>query len=139
MSEEKDIAQQIVLTCDTIFYRALRTRWVKKNAHNLVTSLLFDAFTLRYDSETGKIEEGVSLSSNLEKCSKLFKGGNDVASLTLRQIEDVSKAAGLDLYVHWNKLHHAEIRGLPCPKDKETEMQKVAGLLAKQCKLHLFN
>jgi hypothetical protein len=138
MSEEKDIAQQIVsFPCDTIFYRALKPSWVKDDEDNSVFPIAFYAFMRRYYPETGEIEEGVSLCFNLEKGSKVYKTGKYVASLTFGQIQDISKAAGLDLSVDNSNPYHTEIRGLPCPKSKKTESQRVGGLLAKQCKLHL--
>jgi cytochrome P450 len=136
MSKEENIAQQIVpLSCDIIVYRALKNQWVNEDT----SSILFDAFMLRHPPKADKVEDGVSLVFTAEKCLKILKRSKYAASLTLRQIQDVSKAEGLDLFVIQNKPSHAEIRGLPCPILEPDKLQRVAGLLARQCKLHPLN
>jgi hypothetical protein len=135
MSKEENIAQQIVLlSCDTIVYRALKKQWVNEDTG----SVLFDAFMLRHPPQTSEVEEGVSLVFAAEKCLKILKKSKYAASLTLRQIQDVSEAEGLDLFVIQNKPNHAEIRGLPCPMREPDKLQRVAGLLAKQCEIILI-
>jgi hypothetical protein len=132
MSKEEDVAQQIVpLSCDTIVYRALKKQWVIED----IGSILFDAFMLRISPSTNKVEEGVSLTLTVEKCSKVFKNSNHVASLSIVQIQDAVKTEGLNISVVLTKSDHAEIRGLPCPIRELKKLQRVAGLLAKQCQL----
>jgi hypothetical protein len=135
MYEEENIAQQIVpLSCDIIVYRALRNGWVV----NDTSSILFDAFMLRCPPKATKVEEGVSLVFTAKKCLKIIKTSKYAASLTIKQIRDIGESENLHLDVILNNpsnSNHAEIRGLPCPISERDKLQRVAGLLAKQCQL----
>ena len=109
------------LADSAIVYRALlRKQWIDRE-NNLV---LFDAYLLRPN------DRGLSLTiasvSSPEKCAANFKNCYGVASLQVGQIREL----GLDAVA--DSVSHAEIIGLPYPKDDRDRAERLADLLAER-------
>jgi len=109
------------LADSAIVYRALlRKQWIEKE-NNLV---LFDAYLLRQNDRGLSVT--VASVCAPEQCAANFKNCYGVASLQVGQIREL----GLDAVP--DSASHAEIIGLPYPKDDRDRAERLADLLAER-------
>lgn len=110
------------LPCATTVYRAMR----RKDWANQANSTVLSAAFIRRPQDT----EGLSVDiSSAKSCARNLNKCHGVATLRVGHIRDL----GLD--VTPDVPPHANITGLPCPKENRTEAEHLATLLARHARL----
>jgi hypothetical protein len=118
-------AQFQPLPCSAIVYRALKKRWLNEDTGGIKA----DAFLLRErDLESG-LSVNIATTCSPQQCATIYDRCSAVASLHVGRVRDL----GLDVVP--DSETHANIQGLPYGENNLAEVERFAGLLAKQSRL----
>jgi hypothetical protein len=111
------------LGCETIVYRAIaRKKWIDPASQRVLPAAFFRR-------PPPKDEDGLSVDVvSPNSCASVLRDCFGVASLHVGRIRNV----GLDVVV--DESPHANITGLPCSADDQTEAERLASQLARQAR-----